>query len=71
MATVGYPSDFQSTRETARPGLFRRFYAALVDSRMRKAERIVLRTRRSIHARGLIDAETGAPAKAGSRPLGL
>jgi len=71
LATATASSDFPPTRETARPGLFRRFFAALVDARMRAAEAHVLRARR-LHGLNIIEAdlERLAPAKPGTLPLG-
>ena len=71
MATVTASSTFPSTRETARPGFFRRFLAALLDARMRAAEAHVLRVRR-LHGLQVLEAdlERLAPAKPGTLPFG-
>ena len=72
MATATASSEFPSTRDTARPGFFRRFFAALVDARMRAAEAHVLRARRLHGLNNIIEAdlERLAPAKPGKLPLG-
>ena len=69
MATATASSDFSPVRATAPRGLFRRFFAALVDARMRAAEAHINRVHR-LHGLGAIEAdlERLAPAKPGTLP---
>lgn len=71
MATATASSDFPPARVTARPGLFRRFFAALVEARMRAAEAHILRARR-LHGFHVVDAqlERMGTAKPGMPPFG-
>ena len=71
MATATASSDFPAARETTPPGFARRFFAALVDARMRAAQAHVDRVRRQ-HGLSPIEAdlERLAPAKPGALPSG-
>ena len=72
MANAISTSPFQTTRDAARPGFGRRFFAALVEARMRQAEQHVrrARARHSAHERAMMDELERLAPKAGTLPFG-
>ena len=73
MATTAAPTDVRPARESRRRGLLQRFHAARVAARMREAEYVVRRARRSLGERGVIDAEFlgAAPSASDKSSRGL